>query len=205
MKKLNGKILIFFLIFVFSFLKSSDIEKTADISEYFIKKEEKKRINGINTDNIKNKKTSHATKKNISANSFFAKNRKKQNVIEIKKDCLQYRVISSGNGRHISLYNSFLISIEGKFLDNSVFLSKYKFVTSLEDLPLFIYLAVEKMQENEIRQIFVNPDFIEKESFFLPKIFPFSILIYEIKILKNDKSKIYQIENSLAKKYHNLR
>lgn len=129
------------------------------------------------------------------ANNFFLQNKKNKNVIELIEKKLQYLVIAEGKGERVNSLNTPVISIKGFHPDDSIFLSQKEYVTSLDDLPEGLKLAILGMKENEKRKIFIHPDYTNK-IFESPS--PRSLLIYEVEIIKNDKSKINAIENNIA-------
>lgn len=130
------------------------------------------------------------------ANDFFQSNKKNKNVIELIEKKLQYIILSEGSGEKVDYYHSPVISIKGSFLDNTVFLSQPEYVISLNELPEGLKMAIKGMKEKEKRRIFIHSDFTK--GFFDS---PFhSILIYEIEVLKNDKSKIFPLQSQLAEK-----
>jgi peptidylprolyl isomerase len=129
------------------------------------------------------------------ATDFFQKNKKNRGVVEIVAQKLQYEIISKGFGEIVDQYHTPLISIKGLLPDNTIFLPEREYIAPLNELPQGLKLAILGMKEKERRKIYVHPDFA-------PKIFdsltPKSLLIYEVELLKNDKSKINSVNNNLA-------
>ena len=225
MKKFPGcKLTLFFLALSFSsYTNEKDIAAISETLGHFIKEELDKSQYDINIEKvidgiaqaskgktpplskeeydnlvskIVQKKIDQAEKENLKiANDFFLKNKKNQNVIELIEKKLQYQIISEGTGEKVNNHNTPVISIKGFLPDNTTFLSKQEFVTSLNDLPEGLKLAILGMKENEKRKIYVHPDFTNK-IFEAP--FPHSLLIYEVEVLKNDKSKIITVDKNIA-------
>ena len=134
-------------------------------------------------------------------NDFFKINTDENTVVLIEKK-VQYKVIAKGSREKVKKTHTPLISIKGMFPDNTVFLPDYKYVTSITDLPKGLSIAILGMKEKEKRRIIMHPDYSNK--IFNP-LSSKSYLIYEVEILKNDKSKIYYIDNNIGKETNNIR
>ena len=214
---------IFSIIFLSSFAKEKDIDFISETLGHFIKEELDKSqydidinkvIEGIvqakegkapplsheEYDTIVSKlierKIEEKEKENLRlANDFFLNNKKNKNIIELIEKKLQYQIMTEGDGEKINNHNTPVISIQGFLPDNTSFLPKQEYVISLNDLPESLKLAILGMKEKEKRKIYIHPNLINK-IFDAPS--PRNLLIYEVEVIKNDKSKINTIDKNIA-------
>lgn len=126
-------------------------------------------------------------------NSIYkAEDRNKAAVIEILDNDIQYQILSEGSGEPISICDVPLIHIKCSLPNGETFIESYKFVSSLNDLPEGLKLAMEGMKEHETRNIYIDSKYVTAR--FNPENYD-SLLILEVTILKSDKSKIYALDS----------
>ena len=123
----------------------------------------------------------------LQASLFLQKNAKDKGVVTLKKNRLQYQVLKEGQGETVTENSSPLIRSKGTLLNDEVFLSQEEQVVVLKELLPGLQKAIIGMKENEKRKIFIHPSMGYGQDQILP---PNSLLIFEVEVLKADKSKI---------------
>lgn len=124
--------------------------------------------------------------KNLSlAEKFLEENKKKDGVVEVQPDKLQYYVVEKGNGPVLSGNPSALLHYKGSFLDGQVFSSSENnkdpiLLPLAQTIPGFS-LGMQGMREGETRIVYIHPDLAYGTTGQLP---PNSLLIFEIKLIE---------------------
>jgi peptidylprolyl isomerase len=118
------------------------------------------------------------------AEDFLASNSKKEGVIELEPNKLQYKIEHTGNGEVVKPHCTPTIRYVGKYPDGNVFgASKEGEPISLDEtLPGFTK-AIIGMREGEKRTIYIHPELGYGTSGYLA---PNSLLTFEIEIVKAD-------------------
>ena len=116
------------------------------------------------------------------ANTFLTQNVKKQGILELEKEKLQYRIEKAGDGPVVEKHHSPMIRYTGKFLDGKVFGSSQEdeLISLQETIPGFTK-GIVGMKEGERRTIFIHPELGYGSSGYLP---PNSLLIFDIEVVK---------------------
>ena len=123
----------------------------------------------------------------LQASLFLQKNAKDKGVVTLKKNRLQYQVLKEGQGETVKETSSPLIRSKGTLLNGDVFLSQEEQIVVLKELLPGLQKALIGMKENEKRKIFIHPTLGYGQDQILP---PNSLLIFEVEVLKADKSKL---------------
>lgn len=120
------------------------------------------------------------------ATVFLQKNTKEKNVI-VANEKLQYEILKEGKGKKIEIYNTPLIRLKGFDLSGNVFYPESEMLLSFDDLIPDLNKIILSMKESEKRKIFLHPSlgFFKDSS-----IYPKKLLIFEIEIIKADKTKL---------------
>ena len=118
------------------------------------------------------------------AEEFLATNSKKEGVVELEPNKLQYKIEHTGNGEVVKPHCTPTIRYVGKYPDGNVFgASKEGEPISLDEtLPGFTK-AIIGMREGEKRTIYIHPELGYGTSGYLA---PNSLLTFEIEIVKAD-------------------
>ncbi len=119
------------------------------------------------------------------AEEFLVKNSKKEGIIEIEPNKLQYKVDQVGSGETVKPHCTPTIRYTGKFQDGNVFgaSTEGEAISLDETLPGFTK-AVVGMREGEKRTIYIHPELgYGTAAGYLP---PNSLLTFEIEVVKAD-------------------
>ncbi|MBI5273426.1 MAG: FKBP-type peptidyl-prolyl cis-trans isomerase [Chlamydiales bacterium] len=118
------------------------------------------------------------------AEDFLNQNSLKNEIKEIEKGKLQYKMEKVGNGEIVKEEFSPTIRYVGKFLDGTVFgSSKEDEVISLKETIPGFAKGIVGMKEGEKRTLFIHPDLAYGTNGYLP---PNSLLTFEIEVVKAD-------------------
>ncbi|NBO23715.1 MAG: FKBP-type peptidyl-prolyl cis-trans isomerase [Chlamydiae bacterium] len=120
----------------------------------------------------------------VQAEEFLAANSKKNGIIEIEPNKLQYKIEQTGSGEIVKPHCTPTIRYTGKFSDGNVFgASKEGEAISLDETLPGFSKAIVGMREGEKRIIYIHPELGYGTSGYLP---PNSLLTFEIEIVKAD-------------------
>ena len=134
---------------------------------------------------IKQKTFEKRKKENlITTNNFLKENAKDENTIELIKKELQYQVLKKGSGKKVKKENTPLIRLKGYFLDKTIFCMNKKLLVSFDELIPGLQKSILGMKEKEIRKIFIHPNLGYQNLSSHPN----SLLIFEVEVLKTDKT-----------------
>ncbi|MFA5250513.1 MAG: FKBP-type peptidyl-prolyl cis-trans isomerase N-terminal domain-containing protein [Parachlamydiales bacterium] len=128
-----------------------------------------------------------AEKNLLQASLFLQKNAKSPGVVELEKDKLQYKIIRKGAGPSVQSHSTPLVRFKGSLLNGETFFFQEQ-VIDQKDLMDGLQKALAGMQEKEIRKIFIHPSLGSVQTVLPPN----ALLIFEVEILKADKSALSQ-------------
>ncbi len=121
------------------------------------------------------------------ADLFLQNNVKEKNIVEALPGKLQYEILAIGKGKKIEIYNTPLIRLKGYDLSGKVFYPESETLLSFDDLIPDLNKIILSMKEAEKRKIYLHPSL----GFFKDtKIYPKKLLIFEIEIIKADKTEL---------------
>lgn len=123
----------------------------------------------------------------LQASLFLQKNAKDKGIVTLKKNRLQYQVLKAGSGETVQENSAPLIRSKGALLNGEVFLSQEEQLVVLKELLPGLQKALIGMKEHEKRKIFIHPKLGYGQEPIVP---PNSLLIFEIEIIKADKSQL---------------
>lgn len=116
------------------------------------------------------------------AEEFLNLNSKKDGVISLEENKLQYKVEKQGTGETVQPHFTPLIRYTGMFLDGKVFgASREDEMISLDETIPGFSKGILGMKEGEKRMLFIHPDFAYGTNGYLP---PNSLLQFEIEVVK---------------------
>ncbi len=134
---------------------------------------------------LQKKKNSELAKKNIEeAEKFLSVNSKKPGMQILINGKLQAQIIKKGNGQKVESYNSPIVRISGRYIDDKVFSTAHEeeLITLEESIPAF-RLGIEGMKEGEVRTLYVHPEYGYGEESHLN---PGALLIFEVEVVRAD-------------------
>lgn len=116
------------------------------------------------------------------ADTFMVKNAKKDGVVELEKNKLQYKIEKQGEGIVVEEHFSPMIRYTGKFLDGKVFgASQEDELISLDETIQGFSQGIVGMKEGEKRTLYIHPELGYGTNGYLP---PNSTLIFDIEVVK---------------------
>lgn len=135
---------------------------------------------------IQMKENEKLAQKNLEeATNFLKNNLKEENVVEIEKEKLQYKIIKKGNTQKVEAYQSPIVKITGRYLDGTIFVNSEETIILEETLPA-LKKAIISMNLHEKRKVFIHPDLIYgKEPPHLNSLAIFDIEIIDLDAKKN--------------------
>ncbi len=137
-----------------------------------------------------------AEKNLVQASLFLQQNAKHKETVVLQKNRLQYRILKPGLGKTVQEHFSPLIRYQGKLLNEEIFLPQEEQVVTVKELMPGLKKAIVGMQEKEKREIFIHPEIGYGKDNVLP---PNSLLIFEVEVIKADKSELSQKPQEIAK------
>jgi peptidylprolyl isomerase len=126
-----------------------------------------------------NEKTSE--KNLLIAEEFLKNNSKNQDIIEIEKEKIQYKIVKEGKGESLRNYNNPIVKITGKYFDGQTFSDVEEVLNISETLPS-LQKAIIGMKLNEKREIYIHPELAFGKN---PPSFN-SLVIFDIEVLQLD-------------------
>lgn len=134
--------------------------------------------------------TEMATSNQTAAANFLKENSKKEGVVTLVQDKLQYKVLQPGTGAVVGPHDTPQIQYEGTLLDGRVFGSSYQtnepvWLPLDQAIPGFAQ-GIAGMKEGEKRQLFIAPDLAYGENG-TASIPPNSLLIFTVEVIKANK------------------
>ena len=118
------------------------------------------------------------------ADQFMANNKTQNDIIEIEKGMLQYKIEKEGQGQAVQAHYSPLIKYVGKFLDGKVFgASEEDELISLDETIPGFSKGIVGMKEGEKRTLYIHPELGYGTTGYLP---PNSLLSFEIELVTAD-------------------
>lgn len=119
------------------------------------------------------------------AEDFMAKNRLKDNVIELEEGKVQYKIEQIGHGEPVEADFTPTVRFTGEFADGTVFASSNEDeIIPLQDTLPGLRSAIIGMKEGEKRIAFIHPELAYGDSGYMPHMPPNSLLKFNIELIK---------------------
>ena len=120
------------------------------------------------------------------ADTFMAKNKANERIVELEKNLVQYKVEKEGTGSVVEEHFSPMIRYTGRFLDGKVFgASQEDELISLDETIPGFSKGIIGMKEGEERTLYIHPSRGYGTTGYLP---PNSMLIFTIEVVKANTS-----------------
>ena len=114
------------------------------------------------------------------AENFLLDNAKKKNIFSKEKGKLQYEILKKGEDNSAITFSSPLVRYKGMYLDGTLFSEKSEpIIITLDNIIPGFAKGIEGMKKNEIRKIYIHPDFAFGENSDQPN----SLLIFEVELI----------------------